>query len=60
MNEPKKVYSQGAYAAYEGKLAHNDSRNAYVTGPDKTGRICPIASFWNINDAIQWIKNLHE
>lgn len=57
---PELVYSFGPYSAYKGKLAYNDSREAYVTGPDLTGRICPIASFWSVDEAIRWIKKLHE
>jgi hypothetical protein len=50
----------GKYTAVEGKLSHDDARAAYVTGPihgQKGGRIAPLASFWNYEEAVSWAKD---
>jgi hypothetical protein len=46
----------GAYTAIEGKLAIDDARAAYVTGPTKDGRCAPIASFWRYEEAVAYAK----
>ena len=51
------VVSAGRYRAVRGKLSPNDSRAAYVTGPDLTGRICPVASFWSMEEAESYAAN---
>ena len=45
----------GCYIAYEGKLAIDDAREAYVT---ENGT--PIASFWNIYEAIRYAKEMNK
>lgn len=46
----------GRYTAIAGKLSPGDSRSAYVTGPTLTGRIAPIASFWQYAEAVTWAR----
>lgn len=46
----------GQFTAYHGKLDHADAREAYVEGPTLDGRIAPLASFWNDQDAIAWAR----
>lgn len=49
----------GDYEAVHGRLAHDDSREAYVMGPTLSGRIAPLASFWRWEEAKAWAKEQH-
>lgn len=44
------------YTAVRGKLAQDDAREAYVTGPTLDGRIAPIASFWHYEEAVRYAE----
>ena len=48
----------GEYRVYHGKLAYDDSREYFVTGPTMTGRIAPIGSYWNVGDAIRSARQM--
>ena len=46
----------GPYTAIRGKLATDDARSAYVTGPSGDGTIRPLASFWSYAEAEAWAR----
>lgn len=50
----------GKYTAIRGKLAPDDARAAYVTGPTLSGRIAPLASYWSFEEAVAGAKRMHE
>lgn len=52
--------SFGRYTAVRGKLAVDDARAAYVTGPTKEGRIAPLASFWSYEEAVRGARERGE
>ncbi len=60
MTRVKKITHYGEYTVYEGKLAVDDARGAYVTGPTIAGRIAPLASYWNVSDAVREAKRMDE
>jgi hypothetical protein len=47
---------RGRYTAIKAKLAQDDARDAYVTGPCESGRIAPLASFWRWEEAVRWAE----
>lgn len=50
----------GRYTAHHGKLALGDSRQAWVEGPDKNGRLCPVSSHWDDASAVRSAKEMAE
>ncbi len=46
-----RLLAMGKFVAWRGKLAHGDSRTAYVTHNGK-----PVASFWHEIEAIRYVR----
>lgn len=55
MSQNKRVFGQ--WTAVRGKLARDDAREAYVTGPAADGMIRPLASFWSFQEAVRYAKH---
>lgn len=50
------VARRGPYTLFRGKIGEGDARTHFVTGPTITGRVAPIASFYNEGDGRRWLR----